>query len=205
MVFTVLAIGVDDGFVLAHSANEALDAAAGGDSTEDVMTAVIEDAGVAITMTSFTDAAALLVGYFMNDIVLYRSLCLFGAVGVLLDFMFQITFFMAYLSIEVSRQLAQRKDLCVRCCCSCSCCPTCPAIKQHPVSALFGDILPSFMWRRSGLAFTMLLAIVAFLIGMGTYGLCRVETASRPPNLMQLNLSLCVQLDPAFTCLYPSP
>ena len=50
----------------------ALDAAAEGESVEQVMEKVIADAGVAIAMTSFTDAAALLVGYYMNDIVLYR-------------------------------------------------------------------------------------------------------------------------------------
>jgi len=69
----------------------------------------LSDAGSAILVTSITDFVAFLAGS-LSTVPAIQVFCMFSAFGVLFDFLYQITFFVAFFVIDVRRQTASRMD-----------------------------------------------------------------------------------------------
>uniref|UniRef100_A0A914GVP8 SSD domain-containing protein n=2 Tax=Globodera TaxID=31242 RepID=A0A914GVP8_GLORO len=89
MPFLILAVGVDDAFLL-------LGAWRMTDprwSLERRMGATMSDAGASITVTSLTNFGCFALGYFLSPTPAVADFCILTAVGVAMDYFYQVTFF----------------------------------------------------------------------------------------------------------------
>jgi len=125
-IFLVLGIGLDDSFVIVGAVddpfeedadydielspleNDARRVIATGAAIEDVaarrIVHTLAGAGPSITVTSITDAAAFIAGSFVDtpDISAFNRFC---AISVLVDFVMQLTFFVALFTFDQRRRL----------------------------------------------------------------------------------------------------
>eukprot|EP00635_Sarcinochrysidales_sp_CCMP3193_P000272 CAMPEP_0118913806 /NCGR_PEP_ID=MMETSP1166-20130328/14447_1 /TAXON_ID=1104430 /ORGANISM="Chrysoreinhardia sp, Strain CCMP3193" /LENGTH=1048 /DNA_ID=CAMNT_0006853371 /DNA_START=59 /DNA_END=3205 /DNA_ORIENTATION=- len=120
--FLVLGIGLDDAFVIvgaldddAEFDDDALAVAEGRDTVDDLAARracrALAVAGPSITTTSVTDAAAFFAGSYTR-IPAIHSFCIFAAVSVVVDFLLQITVFVALYVLDTRAKLRRRaKDL----------------------------------------------------------------------------------------------
>ena len=74
----------------------------------------MKHAGVAITVTSFTDICAFAVGC-ITILPGLSSFCMTCAVGIAATYLLQITWFTAWLSIDTMR-ISSKRDGCLPCC-----------------------------------------------------------------------------------------
>uniref|UniRef100_A0A9J2PF95 SSD domain-containing protein n=1 Tax=Ascaris lumbricoides TaxID=6252 RepID=A0A9J2PF95_ASCLU len=91
MPFLILAVGVDDAFLM-------LGAWRASDRrfpVEKRMALTMSDAGVSITVTSITNFGCFALGYFLCSTPAVADFCILTACGVMLDYIYQITFFAA--------------------------------------------------------------------------------------------------------------
>ena len=102
--FLLLGIGIDDMFVIAQCYENIRDKTL---SFSEKFGLTMQQAGVAITITSLTDIVAFAVG---GTTILpgLRSFCLFASVGIVAIYFFQCTFFLACLSLDQRRIEAKR-------------------------------------------------------------------------------------------------
>lgn len=114
-IFLVLGIGIDDAFVI-HGAYQQVDRRKCA-SVEEAVVEAVRVAGSSITVTSVTDVSAFIAGSFIT-IPALRTFCLFSALAVAADYAFQITAFVAWMTLDYKKAEAGGKD----CCCSCCCC-----------------------------------------------------------------------------------
>jgi predicted RND superfamily exporter protein len=121
--FILVGIGVDDMFVLVGALNRTpkhLD-------TTTRISLMMRDAGSSITMTSLTDMLAFALGTTTSFPAL-RYFCIYAAIGIMLDFMFQCSLFVCALVWDEQRQKARGVDCfcCVAPCAKegekCACC-----------------------------------------------------------------------------------
>lgn len=103
--FLIFGIGLDDAFILSGSFNRT-------DPSKDPverMRETIEDAGVSITLTTLSTSLALAIGA-SSKIPAVFLLCYYAFPTIIVDFLFQITFFVACLVLDARRQNQQRID-----------------------------------------------------------------------------------------------
>ena len=125
--FILIGIGVDDMFVLVAS----LESESAMLEPQERMARAMAKAGVSITITSFTDAMAFLLGTF-SQLPALSTFCGFAAIGIAADFLLQISFFAGFMALDARREKLRKTDCCP-CCCSaplpeevrygCCCCP----------------------------------------------------------------------------------
>ena len=104
--FLVLAIGVDNIFLIVHSFDQQ-------DKTESVdvqMAKALEKIGPNILITALSEAAAFLAGSIV-PMPAVSSFSLYAAVAIFVDFILQMTCFIAFLSLNEQRVRANRVDL----------------------------------------------------------------------------------------------
>lgn len=106
--FVVFGVGLDDTFVLTGAfartkPNKAM---------EDRVRETMKDVGVSISVTTLTTSVAFALGAISN-IPAVRWLCLYAMVTIVIDFFYQITFFMALLVLDAKRIKENRRDCCV--------------------------------------------------------------------------------------------
>ncbi|KAI6216646.1 Patched domain-containing protein 3 [Aphelenchoides fujianensis] len=91
MPFLILAVGVDDAFLMLGAwrmTNPRL-------SVEKRMGIAMGDAGASITVTSLTNFGCFALGYWLSPTPAVADFCTLTAVGMMIDYIFQITFFAA--------------------------------------------------------------------------------------------------------------
>lgn len=106
--FLLAGLGIDDTFVIM---------AAHGQTPRDWSPArrvanTMARAGVSITITTVTDACAFAIGT-STSIPAISYFCQYTLIGVIFDFLLQITFFVAFLYWNTKREAAGRADTCV--------------------------------------------------------------------------------------------
>lgn len=100
-----MGLGVDDTFVI-MSAYHATDVTM---SPTDRIKSASMTAGSAILITSVTDFVAFLSGIFTSLSAL-QDFSIYAAIGILMDFLYQMTFFLAFLALEARRE-AKRYEI----------------------------------------------------------------------------------------------
>lgn len=110
--FLLLGIGADDMYVLTTVADQLNPQ----NSVRHRVSFTMGVAGVSILLTSITDCVAFLASSF-SSLPALSSFCFFAAMGVLFDFFFQITFFSAFLAIDLKRQKNNKPDCLGLCSC----------------------------------------------------------------------------------------
>ena len=101
--FLVLGIGVDDMFILIEGYRHT----SPRQSVPERMADTLADAGMSITITSITDFIAFGIG----GITVFPAVfdfCIYAAVAVLFDYIFQITFFAGWMALDARREEANR-------------------------------------------------------------------------------------------------
>ena len=90
-------------------------------------------AGVSILITSVTDCVAFLVSG-MSRLPALKSFCIFAGVGVIFDFILEVTIFSSFLARDLRRQKLGKRECCGLCCCKATscffCCGKCSSYKQ---------------------------------------------------------------------------
>lgn len=108
--FILLGIGVDDMFVIIN----AFEATPIDKSVEERMSRAMASAGVSVTITSLTDLFAFILGV-ASALPALSDFCAFAAVGILADFLLQISFFAGFLALDARREAARKPDGCPCC------------------------------------------------------------------------------------------
>ena len=117
--FLLLGIGVDDMFVIVN----AYDNEVSRDPVER-MGQSLRSSGMSITVTSLTDVVAFLIGS-STSLPALRNFCFYAALGIFFDYVYQVTFFTAFLTLDERRKANNKGDcfFCLDCppqaCCRC--------------------------------------------------------------------------------------
>ena len=105
----MIGLGVDDMFVIMEAWKHTEKVTPGIDLVE--RTALtMKQAGVAITVTSITDAVAFAVGA-TTSLPALRSFCIYAALGIISVYCMQITFFLVFLNLDERRIRDKRCDI----------------------------------------------------------------------------------------------
>ncbi|KAK0411947.1 hypothetical protein QR680_005936 [Steinernema hermaphroditum] len=98
MPFLVIGVGCDDVFIILHAWRKTNKE----DSLETRIAETMEEGGPSITLTSLTNGLSFAVGALATTPAI-RLFCIYTAVGVLIDFIYQLTFFVAATVFEGHR------------------------------------------------------------------------------------------------------
>ncbi|CAB9501029.1 Pick C1-like protein 1 [Seminavis robusta] len=120
--FVVVGVGLDDTFIITgayfrrrrEAAEEAMQSTQERDpeaETIRIIEETLDEVGLSISMTTITTLLCFLVGT-VTTIPVVRWLCLYAATTIGVDFLYQITFFIAWLTLDERRVQANRKDFC---------------------------------------------------------------------------------------------
>ncbi|XP_069693275.1 patched domain-containing protein 3-like isoform X2 [Periplaneta americana] len=107
--FLLMGIGIDDMFVIMacwRNLNLGKDQV----SLPEKIGRTMQQAGASITVTTLTDVAAFLVGS-LTILPSLQSFCIYAAVGVLVTYIFQVTFFVAAFTLDEIRISSNRNCL----------------------------------------------------------------------------------------------
>eukprot|EP00325_Prymnesiales_sp_UTEX-LB-985_P009703 CAMPEP_0174694160 /NCGR_PEP_ID=MMETSP1094-20130205/789_1 /TAXON_ID=156173 /ORGANISM="Chrysochromulina brevifilum, Strain UTEX LB 985" /LENGTH=1057 /DNA_ID=CAMNT_0015890313 /DNA_START=102 /DNA_END=3275 /DNA_ORIENTATION=+ len=177
--FILIGIGVDDMFVLIF----ALEKQPIDQPVTERMATAMAHAGVSITITSITDLFAFLLGT-MSRLPALSGFCTFAAIGILFDFIFQITFFAGWMAFDAYRERKQKVDLCP-CLCSptpattgCSICPwtynACnPSITTYGMRPFIVKYYVPLL-RKTSVKVIIIIAFAA-LTGFSSYGASKLQ------------------------------
>eukprot|EP00466_Bigelowiella_natans_P019105 jgi/Bigna1/68029/fgenesh1_pg.5_\ len=108
--FLLVGLGVDDAFILV---TEFQRASQKGQGKTEAMRTAMRVGGMSIFITSLTDFLAFAIGS-TTQLPALSAFCVYAGLGVIFDFFFQVTFFMACVSLNASRSENQRRD-CICC------------------------------------------------------------------------------------------
>lgn len=104
--FLIFGIGLDDSFIIIGSYNRTR-----GTNILKRIEWTMKDVSVSIFITTLTSAFAFALGCF-SDIPSVRWLCIYACPAFAIDFIFQITFFIALIVLDERRIQANRRDCC---------------------------------------------------------------------------------------------
>ncbi|XP_078285103.1 NPC1-like intracellular cholesterol transporter 1 [Rhinoraja longicauda] len=109
--FLVLAVGADNIFILVLQYQR--DERRAGESREEQIGRVLGDVGPSMLLCSFSETICFFLGA-LTEMPAVRTFALYAALAVLLDFLLQMSAFVALLSLDARREEAARFDIC--CC-----------------------------------------------------------------------------------------
>jgi len=104
--FLIVGLGFDDSFVLAAAFQDPKIAKL--ETTERIKQA-LASAGASITVTTLTDLFAFLIGS-ITDVPAIQAFCYYSAIGVSVNYLFQITAFCGFMKFSSDREKAGRFD-----------------------------------------------------------------------------------------------
>mmetsp|Transcript_7407 Transcript_7407/g.6932 ORF Transcript_7407/g.6932 Transcript_7407/m.6932 type:complete len:527 (-) Transcript_7407:1200-2780(-) len=104
--FLILAIGVDNMFIIVRAEQEVSDKA----DPEERVALALKEVGPSIFTAAFCESLAFFVGM-LTRVPALESFCLVAALGIMADFLLQITFFCAALHLDAKRIRAGRWDI----------------------------------------------------------------------------------------------
>lgn len=176
LVLVLLGLGMDDAFVIVHSLmHQPRDLPV----VERVYKA-LGHAGSSITITSVTDMVAFITGT-AASLPALRDFSIFAAVGVVFLFLFQVTFFVAFMALDTKREKDGKRD-CL-CCYSVeesdqdvNCCIPSKSYDDDSKSIseyLVGEQLPLFLTNPMGKIAVLVLTAIVF--GFGLNGALRIQ------------------------------
>ena len=121
--FLVAGVGLDDTFVILGAyfrlRRDTLERTTQSTEERNVRAEIVgliedtlEEVGLSIFMTTITTLLCFLVGYLTSSIPVVQWLSLYAGCTLGIDFIFQITYFIALLSLDERRVQANRRDFC---------------------------------------------------------------------------------------------
>lgn len=168
----IVGVGIDDAYVIVTALDE-IEHEKFPDHRFRIAKA-LSTAGTSITVTSITNATAFLIGG-LTEIPATRYFALWAAIGVTIGFLFQCTFFVAFLSLDVQRREANRIDLPI-CCCKIS-----PPVDDKNVFGLRPGVLARFFAQKfAPFILNRITIVICFLftccaISISIYGITQLE------------------------------
>lgn len=105
--FLILAIGVDNMFLISRAERQV---PAEVTNIEKRMAYALKEIGPSIFTAAFCEAIAFFIGM-LTDVPALRSFCLVAGVGVVFDFILQLTIFVPALTLDNHRIANQRADI----------------------------------------------------------------------------------------------
>lgn len=105
--FLILAIGVDNMFIIVRAEKEVSDKVK---EAEERVALALKEVGPSIFTAAFCESLAFFVGM-LTRVPALESFCLVAALGVIADFLLQITFFCAALTLDAKRIQDNRCDV----------------------------------------------------------------------------------------------
>merc|ERR1719211_987664 len=108
--FVMIGIGIDDMFVIVESWYNIDENTRKTKSLEENIALTLKDAGVAITVTSVTDVCAFSIGC-ITLLPGLKAFCLTCAIGIAAVYLLQVSWFVAWLSIDQKRINARRNGI----------------------------------------------------------------------------------------------
>ncbi|XP_014213139.1 protein patched homolog 2-like [Copidosoma floridanum] len=109
--FMLMGLGVDDTFVMMASWEEVNSQLRHlGKPLPERVALALSHAGAAISVTSLTDVVAFVIGA-STILPSLNSFCIYAAVGVLVTFVLQVTFFVAFFTLDCERAESKRNGL----------------------------------------------------------------------------------------------
>lgn len=109
--FLILAIGVDNMFLIARAEREIPESVT---SVEERIAFAMKEIGPSIFTAAFCESLAFFIGL-LTDVPALQNFCLVAGLGVLIDFVLQMTIFVGALALDNKRINAGRADL-IGCC-----------------------------------------------------------------------------------------
>lgn len=109
--FLLLAIGVDNMFIIVRAEKEVSERV---EKVEERVALAIKEVGPSIFTAAFCESLAFFIGM-LTKVPALESFCLVAGIGVLADFLLQITFFLAALTLDAKRINDNRADM-LPCC-----------------------------------------------------------------------------------------
>jgi Niemann-Pick C1 protein len=109
--FLLLAIGVDNMFIIVRAEKEVSDKV---EKVEERIALALKEVGPSIFTAAFCESLAFFIGM-LTKVPALESFCLVAGIGVLADFALQITVFLAALTLDTHRIRNNRADL-LPCC-----------------------------------------------------------------------------------------
>ena len=155
--FLILAIGVDNMFIIVRAEQEVSSKIT--DTGERVALA-LKEIGPSIFTAAFCESLAFLVGM-LTKVPALESFCLVAALGVMADFLLQITFFCAALSLDAKRIRAGRWDII-----PCKKAKNVTEPRKPIVRTLFQRFYVPFLFNKKTELFMYFLSIVLLTLGV---------------------------------------
>lgn len=112
--FLVLAVGVDNIFILVQAYQRAPVRRHVGETVPNAISRVVSKVGPSMLLSSATESLCFFLAAALSAMPAVRDFALFAALAVLFDFLLQMTCFLCVLSWDLKRQHSQRVD--VICC-----------------------------------------------------------------------------------------
>jgi len=106
--YVMLGIGLDDTFILTDAFERVEFNQPGIEKVEHT----IQTVGMSITLSTLTTVVTYFLGC-MNSTAGIRWFCLYAAITISIDFLYQITFFSALMILDERRMKQRRKDFCI--------------------------------------------------------------------------------------------
>ena len=113
--FLILAIGVDSMFLIARAEREIPDVIT---NVEERIGFAMKEIGPSILTAAFCESLAFFIGL-VTDVPALQNFCLVAGIGVVINFLLQMTIFVGALAIDNKRIQNGRADL-ICCCCKIS-------------------------------------------------------------------------------------
>lgn len=115
--FLVLAVGVDNIFILVQSLQRDVRRVEDGETLEQQVGRIVGKVGPSMLLTSSAESLAFLLGA-LTPMPAVRIFSLYAALAVFIDFLLQITCFVSLMTLDTRRENAKRYNLL---CCITSC------------------------------------------------------------------------------------